>query len=113
MKLTLNIESELAALWEPVIEHQCNLTLAPMVASVSNPKVNFKAVTVNGERLYRCGFSASLVNGTKINLASEQADGRAAIGSVFLRARRDVARRRRALSAPYDFSRRVAPSPPR
>lgn len=111
MKLSLNIEPELAALWQPVIEHQCNLTLAPMVASVSNPKVNFTAVEANGERLYRCAFSANLMNGTKLKLVSEHADGRTAIGSVFLRARRDVARRRRALDGSYDF-RRAAPSPP-
>ena len=111
MKLILNIEPDLAALWQPVIEHQCNLTLAPMVASLSNPKVSFTAVTVNGQRLYRCELSANLINGPKINLTSEQADGRAAIGSVFLRARRDVARRRRALSASYDFNRRAAPAP--
>ena len=113
MKLTLNIDPDLAALWQPVIEHQCNLTLAPMVASVTNPKLSFSSIRVGGERLFQCRFSASLLNGTPLSLANEHADGRIAISGVFLRARRDVARHRRNMREPATlFSRRAVPEPP-
>jgi ribosome-associated translation inhibitor RaiA len=111
MKLKLSIPKELADSWRPVIEHHFNLTLSPLVASVLNPKVIFLAVNEQGNRQYRCELTAKLSNGTLIELTSQHPDGKTAIGSVFLRARRDVTRRRRTLGAPVQLNRRDAPAP--
>ena len=111
MKLNLSITPDLADDWRPVIEHHFNLTLSPLVASVVSPKVAFFAVEERGDLQYRCELQAKLMNGNAIELASQHRDGRTAIGSVFLRARRDVARRRRTQNFPGPVSRRDAPAP--
>ena len=111
MKLNLSIAPDLAESWRPVIEHHFNLTLSPLMASVSSPKVNFHAVEERGSLQFRCELTAKLSNGAPIALSSQHPDGRTAIGSVFLRARRDVTRRRRTLKGPTPISRRDAPAP--
>ena len=111
MKLNLSIAPELAETWRPVIDHHFNLTLSPLVASVLNPKMTFCAVDERGARQYRCELIAKLSNGRPLALSSQHPDGKTAIGSVFLRARRDVTRRRRAMGGSVEISRRAAPAP--
>ena len=111
MKLNLSIAPDLAQPWQPVIEHQFNLTLSPLAASLLSPKVSFRAIEARGGLEYRCELTAKLSNGTPIELASQHPDGSTAIATVFLRARRDVARRRRSLRHPAGISRRGAPAP--
>ena len=111
MKFTLSIEPDLAEQWRPEIEHHFNLTISPLVASVANPKIIFSEVEEKGSRQYRCELSAKLSNGFPLELASQHPDGKTAIGSVFLRARRDVTRRRRSLNGRAQISRRAAPAP--
>ena len=111
MKFTLSIEPDLAEQWRPEIEHHFNLTLSPLVASVINPKIAFSEVEESGGRQYRCELSAKLSNGFPLELASQHRDGKTAIGGVFLRARRDVTRRRRSLSDRTQLNRRAAPAP--
>ena len=110
MKLNLSIAPDLAETWRPLIEHQFNLTLSPLVASLLSPKITFTAFEERGSLQYRCELTAKLINGTPLELSSQHPDGRTAIGSVFLRARRDVTRRRRTLSRPAKVSRRAAPA---
>ncbi len=111
MKFNLTIAPELADTWRPVIEHHFNLTLSPLVASVINPKIVFSAIEERGSLQYRCELNAQLTNGTVLELSSQHPDGRTAIGSVLLRARRDVARRRRSLNGSAQINRRAAPAP--
>jgi hypothetical protein len=112
MKLNLSIASDLEKNWRPLIEHQFNLTLAPLAASLLNPKITFTEFEERGTRQYRCELTAKLMNGMPLGLSSQHPDGRTAVGSVFLRARRDVTRRRRSLSWPAKVSRRAAPAQP-
>jgi len=111
MKFNLYINDELAETWRPTIEHQFNLTLSPLVATLLTPKITFETIEDRHGLAFRCTLKARLANGSHIDLSSRHPDGRTAICSVFLRTRRDVARRRRSLSGPMPISRRAAPSP--
>lgn len=111
MKFNLSIAEELDDAWRPIIEHQFNLTLSPLAASLIGPKVTFEAIEERHGLEYRCALKARLSNGTALELSSRHPEGRTAICSVFMRARRDVTRRRRSRSGPVQISRRAAPSP--
>ena len=112
MNFNLTIPTELVEDWKPVIEHQFNLTLSPLVAaSLGTPRVDFQLVEEKEGPHYRCVLRARLRNGTPVDLSGQHPDGRTAISSVFHRARRQVTRRRRSLNSPAGIRRRDAPAP--
>ena len=111
MNFNLAIPTELVEDWKPVIEHQFNLTLSPLVASLGTPRVDFQLIEEKEGPQYRCVLRARLRNGTPIELTGQHPDGRTAVSSVFHRARRQVTRRRRSLNRQIGISRRDAPAP--
>ncbi len=111
MNFNLAIPSELVDDWKPVIEHQFNLTLSPLVSVLGAPRVDFRLIEEKEGPQYRCMLRARLRNGTPVELTGQHPDGRTAISGVFHRARRQVARRRRELGGPDRISRRDAPAP--
>ena len=111
MKLNISMDDDLDRTWRSTIEHQFNLTLSPLANSLLGPKITFERIEDRYGIEYRCELKARLPNGTSLELSSRHRDGRTAICSVFMRARRDVARRRRTPQSPQPLSRRVAPAP--
>ena len=97
MQPNLSISQNLETTWQPVIEHQFNLTLAPLVSSISNPRVAFSEVEGHNGKQFVCELTGRFASGDPMRISTQHADGRTAICGAFLRARRDVIRLRRLL----------------
>ena len=63
MQPNLSISQNLETTWQPVIEHQFNLTLAPLVSSISNPRVAFSEVEGHNGKQFVCELTGRFASG--------------------------------------------------
>ena len=112
MSFQLSIPRELEATWQPIIEHQFNLMLAPLRVSLHKPRIAFTSISDPGGHRYFCELIARLPGGERLQLSGQNTDGRTAVADVFSRTRRVVSRRRWTMSETQPLSRTDAAAQP-
>jgi hypothetical protein len=94
--LRVQVPEEISPEWRPIIEHQVNLTLSPVRATLSSLRIDFQPIPSNrnGSIAYRCELRGRASNGRTYSVSAQHSDGHTAIIDTLTRAKRTIVRER-------------------